>query len=121
MQKEKKDRGQVFDELQDMPTCNADEVFVFDEGEAPEIDYLGDGKNWWTSGNAYTDNGYLEDVSEQTAREMGYLSTAGFERNKEWLEDGEDEFEPFEEKFYAVAGILIAVVSWISTTIEMWG
>ena len=27
----------------------------------------------------------------------------------------------FEEKFYALAGLLIAVLSWITTTIDMWG
>ena len=89
MDKNKKGTGQVFDEQENMPTCNADELFAFDEENPPEVDYFGEGKAWWRCGNAYTDNGYLEDVSEQTAREMGYLSAVSLEQNREWMSGDE--------------------------------
>lgn len=90
MDKKEKDRGQVFDELQNMPTCNADEIEDLLGETQPEIDYLGGGEDWWSSPNAYTDNGYLEDVSEETAREMGYLSAVGLEKNKLWMQEDEE-------------------------------
>lgn len=102
--------GQVFDELQDMPTCNADEYDLFGEENPPEIDYFGEGKDWWLSANAYTDNGYLEDVSEQTAREMGYLSAVGLEKNKEWM-SGASEMDGeglAEEPFYDLEDEIIS-------------
>ena len=103
MDKNKKDRGQVFDELQNMPTFNADELPRLDEETPPEVDYFGCGKDWWLSPNAYTDNGYLEDVSEQTAREMGYLSAVTLEKNKQWMQDDEekDSFYDLEDEIVA--------------------
>lgn len=103
MEKNKKDRGQVFDELQNMPTCNADEIEYLDGKTQPEIDYLGGGEDWWRSPNAYTDNGYLEDVSEETAREMGYLSAVGLEKNKLWMQDDEEE-----ATFYSLEDEIVA-------------
>ena len=95
MDKKEKDIGQVLDELADMPTCNADEVFALEEEDFLEIDYLGEEDGFTFLSNAYTDNGYLEDVEEETAREMGYVSAVGYDKNKVLMQ--EDEVDAFDE------------------------